>query len=522
MGKAGKGKGPPPAPSAHKAPSKGKGKAASGLGAPSKADEGTAWWHNARLQHEDGHWEAEALMNGLGLDIAYPPSSPQREALIAEGPFLATIMMLEIGRRSMQMFTAYAAKPKQVVDIKLGDGRGKADEVVVTHVELTEEEKQERLAGLSEFAERCGLRADWEERAQRWLEKHPRAASRACVEELASAELRLRFTHIGDKSPKRTEKRATSEERRKREELKREKEAAMLAKEEAAVAKRNEVMNHFRSLIPADINNVAWSNAKGFHLMEGGSGGVMLVDLGTSCVVLKSQGKTAASEMMAQKVADVLDVPIAHVRVVSRGQEEFQDIQTSLIKHFDGDWRQAEFIGIWENADGTREDVGVSFFGVLEFAQGHVLMGREGHDALQASIAPEPKLMYQLGRLCAMDVLINNLDRVPLPVWQNEGNLGNVMVTGHGGAILGIDQQINLVMSGSGLDMYLEKVAKLLVNCSPKGDPSMITAKLRRALEENCGASISDDAAADFIYGLRQGLEGIAHQWRRGSLKKVP
>ncbi|CAE7266805.1 unnamed protein product [Symbiodinium sp. CCMP2456] len=507
----GKGKGPP-APKA----SKGKGKeskAASGLGPPSKADAGMAWFHNAKMQHEDGHWEAEALMNGLGLNLAYPPSSPQSDTLIAESPFLATLMMLEIGRRHVQMFTEYAAKPKQVVDIKLGDGRSRADEVRVATVELTEEEKQERLAGLEEFAARCGLRADWEERAEQWLERHPRAADRSSMEEIASAELRLRFLAVADSSKRKTS-RASSEERDKQERLKRETEAAMRAKEKAAAARQKERMDHFRSLDPANILSIAWPKAIGSHVIDGGSGGVMLVDLGASCVVLKPQGKAAALEMMAQHIADVLEVPIAHVRVVTRAQEEFREIQASLSRFINGDWKQAELLGVWDHADGVR-DIGGNFFGVLEFAAGHVLMGHEGHDALQA---PELKLMHQLGRLCAMDVLINNLDRIPLPVWQNEGNLGNVIVARD--TVVGIDQQVNLVMPGIGLDNYLGKVATLVAACSPEGDPSLITAKLCKALEENCAAVISNNAAADFVHGLRHGLEDIAHHWRGGSLKK--
>ena len=514
----GKGKGPPPAP-ASKGSSKHGGKASkgtgavSGLGVPSKADAGMVWYHNARQQHPDGHWEAEALMNGLGLNLAYPPSSPQREMLIAQSPFLATLMILEIGRRHMQMLSAYASKPKQVVDIKLGDGRTKADEVKMVHVELTEEEKQERLAAMEEFAARCGLQADWEERAEQWLAGHAQAADRASMEEMASAELRLRFLTMGEIS-KRKKNVTSSEEREKQEKLKRETAEAMRAKEMAAAIRQKERMDHFRGLSPADIGRIAWSSAKGSQLIEGGSGGVMLVDLGTSCVALKPQGKAAASEMMAQHVADVLGVPVAHVRVVNRAQDEFQDIQASLKRFICGDWRQAEFLGVWEKEDGTT-DLGILFFGVLEFAAGHVLMGTEGHDALQA---PAPKVMHQLGRICAMDVLINNLDRIPLPVWQNEGNLGNVIVLRD--TVVGIDQQVNLVMPGSGLDKYLAKVAMLVADSSSEGDRSKIIAKLRKAFEENCAAVISDDAAGHFVHGLRQGLEDIALHWRAGSLKK--
>jgi len=201
---------------------------------------------------------------------------------------------------------------------------------------------------------------------------------------------------------------------------------------------------------------------------------------------------------MAQHVADVLEVPVACIRVVNPAEDEYQEVQMRL-KSMDA-------------------HSGLKAFGVLEFAQGHPLMGTEGQEALQNHGS---ELMYQLGRLCAMDVLMNNLDRIPIPVWQNEGNLGNVMVTKHGCSILGIDQQVNLIMPGPGLAMYMKKVVKLIADVSPNGDPSCIVEKLRQALMENCGAAITDEAAVIFLRGLHLGLGHIAHQWRKGHLKQA-
>merc|ERR1712190_15834 len=130
-------------------------------------------------------------------------------------------------------------------------------------------------------------------------------------------------------------------------------------------------------------------------------------------------------------------------------------------------------------------------------------MGIEGNEVLTA---PSPELMRKLGKLCALDVLINNLDRVPLPCWQNEGNLGNVMVVNSGKSIMGIDQQVNSIMPGVGYDRYAENVKKVVEGSSPCGDPKTIVAKLRAAMLENCGAELSDALCQNFVEGLREGF----------------
>ena len=75
-----------------------------------------------------------------------------------------------------------------------------------------------------------------------------------------------------------------------------------------------------------------------------------------------------------------------------------------------------------KNAPLLAEAMSVAFFGILEYAPGHPLMGLDGNQVLAS---PAPDMLTELGSLCALDVLINNLDRVPLPVWQNEGDFSH-------------------------------------------------------------------------------------------------
>lgn len=534
--KGGKGyKGKPPAPKA--SPSKGKGpedacqkgKGRGGVLAgslPGKPDTGMIWLRQARSQHEDGHWEGDPFLS------AYPKGQEQEEFL-AKCPALSTLMMLEIGKTFMRQILGHVTK--QVHEVALGDGRSTSDDVKLTMVELSDEEKGAREAEHADFLDRSGIARDWEERAESWLSKSVPSAERAALDAHARNELTTKFK-VWDGTPQASRKpNPTTDELRKREEIRAAKEVEMRAKEQALLAAQKERMDHYKSLVPADIHDVPWSAMKDFNLMSGGSGGVVLVDLGDSCVVLKAQGKTAANELLTQCVAEALHLPIAKVRVVKDGENELDEIRkgalkiANALKRVDGD-REANMglalvfsLGIISVGDGIYkvadeqelgEYIGV---GVLEYVQGHPLMGLEGNSVMRA---PSPALLSALGHLCAFDVLINNLDRVPLPLWQNEGNLGNVMVTCTGASLVGIDQQINLIVEGPGLEMYLEKVRKLVNDSKPGGQPSAIVAKLRQAMIENCGAELSDAAASLIIAGLHSGFEKIADAWKSGELKR--
>lgn len=50
--------------------------------------------------------------------------------------------------------------------------------------------------------------------------------------------------------------------------------------------------------------------------------------------------------------------------------------------------------------------------------------------------------LFDLGKLTIADIFLNNSDRLALPVWNNDGNAGNVMVTENGG-IFAIDSMVN-------------------------------------------------------------------------------
>merc|ERR1719350_1552780 len=80
-------------------------------------------------------------------------------------------------------------------------------------------------------------------------------------------------------------------------------EAKMREKAERQRAELQRRREHYASLRSADVNAIAWGQAKEINYISGGSGGVLLVDLGDECVALKPQGKYAAAELLAQHLA---------------------------------------------------------------------------------------------------------------------------------------------------------------------------------------------------------------------------
>lgn len=294
----------------------------------------------------------------------------------------------------------------------------------------------------------------------------------------------------------------------------------MRAKASQEQQELNQRKEHYAALSPCDIGSVPWLQAKQMWYIDGGSGGIVLLDLADTCVVLKPQGKTAASELLAQQIAQTCGSRVAQCRIVRHDEPEHAEI---LKMHVDQ--LKTPIVGADEpvvsrlfgrriNRSNALAGKGAQCFGVLEYVPGHPLMGVQ---AQQLLATPDPSLLSSLGRLCALDVLINNMDRIPMPVWSNDGNFGNVMVSS--GHIVGIDQQVNAIVSEAGLQMYFEKVEKLVL--AVKGCSTVdagLAKHLNDGLELNTGMRLTDEQVAVVQQGLLAGFEAIAQACRDGSL----
>jgi len=299
-------------------------------------------------------------------------------------------------------------------------------------------------------------------------------------------------------------------------------EAVKLAEKDASSRKRVTVSKaerkaHYAALRPADIGSVAWPQAKELWALDGGSGGVMLVDLGEECIAIKPQGPTATSDLMALFVAECVGVPVAKMRIVKSGHGDYDEMMEHLkrcVKAHDGS--EMAILGV-SSRSGQVTGAGKQCYGVLEYVPGVTMMGE---DAQKVMASPPASLLVALGRLCALDVLLNNMDRVPLPVWQNDGNMGNVMIAGEGTTIIGIDQQINQIRTGSYRDAYVRKVQELVGDVCPTGDQTDIIANLTQVMATNVRLTLGKAETDSIVQGIREGFVAIAEAASDGSLEQ--
>jgi len=91
-----------------------------------KPDMFMIWHMHLRQQFDDGHWDDDFFVK-LRAPALFQ-TQEQKDAFLAECPCLSTLVMLHSGMKNSLFL---AARAKQVREVKLGDGREHADEVVV-------------------------------------------------------------------------------------------------------------------------------------------------------------------------------------------------------------------------------------------------------------------------------------------------------------------------------------------------------------------------------------------------------
>lgn len=302
-----------------------------------------------------------------------------------------------------------------------------------------------------------------------------------------------------------------------------EEEAAMGTEEwKSLVALKASESASFASKRPADIAALPWEKATFLKYVGGGSGGVMLAAFGKECAVFKSPGQRIQQEIIAENLAVACGVKVARSRIVKCGEDDHASALEHLsrcdVVNDESCATKWNFLGIYVREDRTwhlRRGVGTELLYIVEFVPGHTLVGIDARIALARSGC---KLLSQIGRLCALDVLLNNFDRFPLPIWQNDGNPGNVMITGDGSEITGIDQQVFIISEGPARDSYLEKVKTLVADVAFGKTSQQVVHCIRKALASYCATDVEDAEADSFLDGFRGGLQAISDAWNDGRI----
>mmetsp|Transcript_97029 Transcript_97029/g.274168 ORF Transcript_97029/g.274168 Transcript_97029/m.274168 type:complete len:539 (+) Transcript_97029:86-1702(+) len=249
----------------------------------------------------------------------------------------------------------------------------------------------------------------------------------------------------------------------------------------------------WRALPSAPLAGTAWDEALEAFWCHGGSGGVLLLRFPAGVICAKNCSPT---ELFAQRLASALGVRTAGVRVLSSGGAPSE--QVSFREHVR---RAAVSSGEEMHAMKIMRSRHLS---VMEFVDGFSMMGMDAHKHLQELQRSGAASVWQdLGRLMALDMLINNFDRLPL-AWGNDGNLGNVLLGSSLGPVVGIDQCVAPITHAEGLRKYTLRVREAVVEA--RDGEAKAFAAVKEAVYNNTAVELT---AADFA-GVRRGCLDLA------------
>jgi len=232
------------------------------------------------------------------------------------------------------------------------------------------------------------------------------------------------------------------------------------------------------------------------------------------------------ADLVGLTVMNCIGANVAQFRVVNTETEELKQVEEALKRV---DPMMAQWAKEWPKMLKAMEGQGVpieeimKWFSwarqVLEFVPGNS-MG----NALQGGLCkPGEDMFFQIGRICAADLLLNNMDRVPLTVWDNlDGNLANVMITNEGG-VKGIDQQVFLIISDEGKEEYIRRITKLVTHIW-RGDfkhmeVESCMVKVEEAILRQTSVQLNSECLLAMMKGIREGLVSFGQSWTSGTFK---
>jgi len=254
------------------------------------------------------------------------------------------------------------------------------------------------------------------------------------------------------------------------------------------------------------LENIAWPQATDVIWCHGGSGGLVLIKVPTGVVGAKA---CRPEELFAQRLATALGVRTADLRILAPGDEErsrcCSGVQSVAPSTGDDGWLQ------------VRKILGATYLSLVEFVDGWGMMGMQAHTHLLHNRAIAPP-WFELGRLMAFDMLINNFDRVPL-AWSNEGNLRNVMVGSSLGSAVGIDQTVNPITHPEGLRAYLERVRRAVSEA--RDGEARAFAAVKEAIYANTAVELSAEELRTMREGCNDFATELVRQARAGELTQV-
>lgn len=276
-----------------------------------------------------------------------------------------------------------------------------------------------------------------------------------------------------------------------------------------ANAKGTLELETLRALKPCDISCVPWALVQ---TMLSSRKGNFLFELDGSAVCVRTEGVTPHF-LLAEHVAPTLHAKVAAVRYFPAKTEEHKEIANCIARLGRTNGKMLSRSG------GNNFNASATPVGVIEFVPGARL---DSSDAPKILGGFAPNLLKSLGRLAALDALLNNAARALLPIWDDgPGDLSTLVVASDEQSIVGMGQAVNPIDDVLDVQTYFARLRYLAAQVTHPTTTTMISAisfKIRRAIFLACGVSLQNQSLALILQGVKDGFTKIADDWENGVL----
>ena len=181
---------------------------------------------------------------------------------------------------------------------------------------------------------------------------------------------------------------------------------------------------------------------------ETGSGGVVFVKMPKGVAVLKS-GTSLANEFFGAWVAEAVGVRAPKHRLLSHTNGEYEAVVAAVKRTASLETR-------------------IAMSRILQRANLAVLQFVRGKSLFEVSKLPsDAASVRQIGGIVALDIILNNFDRLPL-IWSNLGNGDNVLVDKSGG-VIALDNRVVVPTARGARDGHIAKIDRLARDIARSG-----------------------------------------------------
>lgn len=192
-----------------------------------------------------------------------------------------------------------------------------------------------------------------------------------------------------------------------------------------------EICFSIRSSQAGCLSNPCWETTIDAEVSSEGSNGVVFILTSAGSYVVKASSRPA-EELFASRIFAKVGVAVPMVRCVGHTENEWMEIKNAIKQGAKYCNARGDSIG----SQKLKQRLG----GPLDRPQLLIMELVSGASALEGNISASKIFgdfrvnsfsrhrLRVLGKILAIDIFLNNSDRIPSQVWDNDGNGGNIMI----------------------------------------------------------------------------------------------